>query len=371
MNRLILIGNGFDLAHGMETRYEDFILYYLKSCLQKAMERPDITYEDTMLKAIVLCEDKETLKNIDSLTDILKYKLIPKEFQRSNEVIPSLSLKDATKDFNFVIKSKFLDSLLNTFRYNKWVDFEFFYFNILKNNINNLDRIKSINSTFEELRIHLSNYIKSQQPKKLNPAFVKIFQSKLNQKSLHNSKTKYSSTFNALPKETIFLNFNYTSTIHQYLTKYLWGENFSEILIHGDAYNTSNPIILGYGDELNNEYKKILYGPSEGVKYFKNYWYAKTNNYSKLIEFIDSDFFEVFLIGHSCGSSDSVLLRTIVEHENCSLLHIHKYVKNHGESNFFNIHHNLSKLITFENQAILRKLILDESSSNIIPQISD
>ena len=28
MNRLVLIGNGFDLAHGLKTRYEDFINWY-------------------------------------------------------------------------------------------------------------------------------------------------------------------------------------------------------------------------------------------------------------------------------------------------------------------------------------------------------
>ncbi len=28
MNRIVLIGNGFDLAHGLPTRYEDFILWY-------------------------------------------------------------------------------------------------------------------------------------------------------------------------------------------------------------------------------------------------------------------------------------------------------------------------------------------------------
>ena len=26
MNRLVLIGNGFDLAHGLKTSYKDFIL---------------------------------------------------------------------------------------------------------------------------------------------------------------------------------------------------------------------------------------------------------------------------------------------------------------------------------------------------------
>lgn len=28
MNRLVLIGNGFDIAHGFKTRYENFIDWY-------------------------------------------------------------------------------------------------------------------------------------------------------------------------------------------------------------------------------------------------------------------------------------------------------------------------------------------------------
>lgn len=35
MNRIILIGNGFDLAHGLPTRYEDFINWYWEQWLQK------------------------------------------------------------------------------------------------------------------------------------------------------------------------------------------------------------------------------------------------------------------------------------------------------------------------------------------------
>jgi hypothetical protein len=36
MNRLYLVGNGFDCAHGMPTRYSDFILWYIKSCFEEA-----------------------------------------------------------------------------------------------------------------------------------------------------------------------------------------------------------------------------------------------------------------------------------------------------------------------------------------------
>lgn len=36
MNRLILIGSGFDLAHGLKTSYKDFIFWYLDQCFEKA-----------------------------------------------------------------------------------------------------------------------------------------------------------------------------------------------------------------------------------------------------------------------------------------------------------------------------------------------
>ena len=35
MNRLVLIGNGFDLAHGLKTSYEDFIYWYFSIFIKK------------------------------------------------------------------------------------------------------------------------------------------------------------------------------------------------------------------------------------------------------------------------------------------------------------------------------------------------
>lgn len=37
MNRIVLIGNGFDLAHGLPTRYEDFINWYWDCWLRNLM----------------------------------------------------------------------------------------------------------------------------------------------------------------------------------------------------------------------------------------------------------------------------------------------------------------------------------------------
>jgi hypothetical protein len=45
MNRLIIIGNGFDLAHGLKTDYNSFIVWYLKKCFAKALNGNSGSYE--------------------------------------------------------------------------------------------------------------------------------------------------------------------------------------------------------------------------------------------------------------------------------------------------------------------------------------
>ncbi|RZL20538.1 MAG: hypothetical protein EOO96_24965, partial [Pedobacter sp.] len=49
MNRLILVGNGFDLAHGLRTSYKDFIIWYLVKCFGNVSYTPE-TYQDKLLQ---------------------------------------------------------------------------------------------------------------------------------------------------------------------------------------------------------------------------------------------------------------------------------------------------------------------------------
>ncbi|MCX8601126.1 MULTISPECIES: AbiH family protein [unclassified Gilliamella] len=51
--------------------------------------------------------------------------------------------------------------------------------------------------------------------------------------------------------ETLFLNFNYTNTIEQYLSPEIKAKHLQ---IHGKLGNLDNPIVFGYGDELDNSY---------------------------------------------------------------------------------------------------------------------
>jgi hypothetical protein len=48
VNRLIILGNGFDLAHGLETSYRDFIYDYCLNFIKNVSEIG--RYEDKLLK---------------------------------------------------------------------------------------------------------------------------------------------------------------------------------------------------------------------------------------------------------------------------------------------------------------------------------
>ena len=48
MNRIIIIGNGFDLAHGLKTKYENFIIWYQKEWVEKLKKCFNNTISDEL-----------------------------------------------------------------------------------------------------------------------------------------------------------------------------------------------------------------------------------------------------------------------------------------------------------------------------------
>lgn len=51
MNKLILIGNGFDLAHGLKTDYNSFIKWFVTKCFREA------TFEVSALSSTYFLSD--------------------------------------------------------------------------------------------------------------------------------------------------------------------------------------------------------------------------------------------------------------------------------------------------------------------------
>ena len=50
MNRIVLIGNGFDLAHGLKTSYADFINWYWEQLMNKILSSMVSNIDDGLCK---------------------------------------------------------------------------------------------------------------------------------------------------------------------------------------------------------------------------------------------------------------------------------------------------------------------------------
>ncbi len=167
------------------------------------------------------------------------------------------------------------------------------------------------------------------------------------------------------PDQILFLNFNYTSTADLYLPK---GSEFKVNHIHGELGNDKNPIIFGYGDELDDDYKEISkLNDNDYLKNIKSIRYLETDNYRKLLSFIDSAPFQIYIMGHSCGNSDRTLLNTLFEHEKCVSIKPFYYEKPDGTDNYIEIIQNISR--NFNNMQLMRDRVVNKTYCRpLVPQ---
>jgi predicted ATPase len=98
----------------------------------------------------------------------------------------------------------------------------------------------------------------------------------------------------------------------------------------------------------------------------KSFQYSLTDNYRNLLNFIDSGMFQVYIMGHSCGLSDRILLNTIFEHINCRSIKVFFHRKNNGSDNYTEIVQNISR--HFNKKKMMRDKIVNKSLCVPLPQ---
>ncbi|MCT4119344.1 AbiH family protein [Elizabethkingia anophelis] len=324
MNRIILIGNGFDLAHGMKTSYKDFILDYLRTSISIAKEVG--RFEDLLIR-ITKRENFITPENLNKniaeweIKDIMRLKESP------NIPITNLTLPTNEKcEFSILIKTEFLDIILNFCDNFNWVDVENEYYNLLCtfSNKKKIREIKELNKQFQFIQDLLQIYLVKIEELFLNKDssyFRRIPLSEQLTQKLYNNKIENK------PESILFLNFNYTSTIEDYLLDIKNTiPNTKIINIHGKLSDKTNPMIFGYGDEDSTDFE-TLEKYNECLEFVKTYRYLRTHNYQKLLEFIDSNEYDVIIMGHSCGLSDRTLLSEIFNNNQCKSIRVLTYNK--------------------------------------------
>lgn len=437
MNRIVIVGNGFDKAHGMATGYQDFIEDYWKGVERKIFNGISLkSYQDDF---------------IHFKTSGMKYELVPALSQSENGTSYSRlksfikSCKDHTIELEFF--NDFWRRLSEASSLNKWVDVENEYYVALveilreqeRNKSNELMSLEQLNNDFAAVRRLLEEYlsriektkkqIRPIQDKILAPLRAKDFahshkmgltkhiQQRIDRiavelKRMESHNIEPSSIYNiedfkngeiqewvrklrdieergtrrqqirksmeqlpvflSLPEEILILTFNYTDTVERYVSNSSLAllPHMQCIYIHGRLNDSSNPIIFGYGDELDSNYKAIEdRNDNRYLEYIKSTGYHRTDGYRRLLEFTESGYFQIFIMGHSCGNSDRTLLNTLFEHPNCMSIKPFYYQPPEGEDNYSDVVRNISR--NFKDKQLLRARVVNKTYCEPLNQWQD
>ena len=394
MNRLVLIGNGFDLAHGLKTKYEDFMYWYWRGIVAYLVLQSKDVYEDTLCKV--------TNRKLD-------YWNLRELYHAENEELYSFLVNnDGAIDIYY---SPMLERINKSIQDKGWVDIENEYYELLKNYVLNnesLTQTETLNTQLHYLQEKLVEYLKSIEisekilrtdirpqiyaPFKIHDISIESRQAltdhiksdmEADKGSIDAKLSLYGDIYSPgritsykekflgnivlndelpidllLPNNIMLLSFNYTHTADLYCKK---GWIFTVNQIHGDLNNPKS-VIFGYGDELDNNYKSIVdKNENKFLGNIKSIKYLESDNYRKLLSFIESEPYQILIMGHSCGNSDRTLLNTLFEHKNCVSIKPYYYKWGEGEKddNYIELVQNISR--NFTDMKLMRDRVVNKT----------
>lgn len=356
MNRLVLIGNGFDLAHGLKTSYEDFINWYWEDWGHRLLH--GLTRDESDDLCSFRLKDNIEASN---WAYVWGWHYQRKDVTKPWDVNLVVECAKENKDLCEFKMSPFFERIITSIETKGWVDIENEYYSLLVLLYSHVkDNYLNLNKQLACLRDKLIEYLKLESNRiveskdciidKLNSPILK--QEVAVSSSVYN-EIRYDETIN--PESTMLLSFNYTNIIKRY------ERNVPRIetnYIHGNIDNAQS-VIFGYGDELDEGYKKLSnQNDNEALRYIKSIRYLESDNYRKMLEFIESAPFQVCIMGHSCGNSDRTLLNTLFEHKNCISIKPYYYINEKGEDNYLELVQNISR--NFTDMKLMRDRVVNK-----------
>lgn len=334
---ILIIGNGFDLAHGFPTRYKNFLKFIneVKEYCEKFKFTGNSVSDDykkdkDYFNFLIDLDEKNDFEYINNVFELSNNNLWVKYF---NTIFKDNSsyLGDTWIDFeneiakaiNYMSSSKINKKNIASKNYSFNVDENLLYFinAINKNSILN-ESSKTIDGIVYTTRnIYLSNYttLKKELLKDLKD-FIRCLEIYI---CIHINEIKPNKRITELDDiESIdaVLSFNYTNTYERLYGK----DNTKYHYIHGKA-NKNNTIdscqlVLGineYSDTSDdNDTEFIQY-----EKFFQRIYKRNGCEYTKWIEdkYEEDKKYNIYIYGHSLDSTDADVLNEFIELENCQI----------------------------------------------------
>lgn len=365
MNRLVIIGNGFDLAHSLKTSYKDFIDWYLEQRVLPLLTLISRVSEDALCR-FEIPRDSPYYRDwyiYSQNHNFFKNGL----FQRMDaKSILSIIEEDESC---LVERSLLLDRITQNIETKGWTNIESDYYELLKANADDIETCVSLNIQINFLKEKLAEYLTTQKVTIPIQGLLSPEDNTIGKEDVAQSSKKIISDYKqsrpspderlAISRgqykveETMLLNFNYTATAEIYQ-----GQNTKVNYIHGSLAKPEE-MIFGYGDEMDKDFKDLenrnenaLLENSKSIKYLE------TSHYRDLLSFIEGGPFQVYIMGHSCGNSDRTLLNTIFEHQNCISIKPFCYINEKGEDNYSELTRNIYR--NFSDKKLFRDRVVNK-----------
>lgn len=366
MNRIILIGNDFDRSLDIPTSYSHFLDWLISDTLTNLLQSPPNSLLDRLYSYTV--EDKifDITTNPNTFNWIKTIDLEHFDYKNFFEDVKKYE-GQSLFSLNIRPRHKLIESLFNFYDRNSWVDVEELYFHLLLNT--RQENISELNEYFEIIKNKLVEYLNRLEFKHDNSnSFNKYRKHFFGPIIKYNSSDKTYEDGIDLPESCYFVNFNYTPYLNKLLahntsvlSRYTTINN-----IHGEM--NLSPIIFGYGNETGDEYKRLERQSDDYLENIKSTHYFNGTNYRDLETQLHRPY-EVYIYGLSCGLSDNILLKTLMQKSNCKQIRIFYKKSKNNRDNFRNILMNISR--SLEDKEDMRSKIISQQSNDFIPQLVD
>jgi len=379
VNDIIILGNGFDLAHGLATGYKDYVRAMLIDSIQERGYDPE--YHDSPFR-IPKPRQRDRLLSDEVVQGYLDHGYDP------NLELLIMGYRDRAAYHRYKLPD-LISHIIEDFKSTGWVDLEGTYFSLLTRILaqEKFDRARviALNEQMGGLRKSLCQYLKNVTPTEpsdyINGHFISIREGdmmmaerrlKQNRETLRTSDKQaidtpersndqndaleivrglagitvltfnYTDTCEALYKDTLTIN---TADLPVVLANYLPVKRILPTFIHiHGSLKEEEDIVLGYGDETTDMFRELEdANDNERTKYFKSFYYMQNPRYRQFFEVLERGPFRLHLMGHSCGLSDRVLLSSIFNHPNLEDVKIYYHARGENENDYFQLCQNISR----------------------------
>lgn len=348
MKNVLVIGNGFDIAHGLYTKYIDF--YNFCNAIKRVInDKREIAIREDIKEELLRSEFMKSTANIINNKKIVNDDILEKMINicKDNYWLNCIEERNLSNDPHWCDIEGVIADEISKLAY---------VANNFNERTNPFDENSKESSEIAEMYNEVINQSETDNYKLSIYIFKEKLLSDLNDltwmleiylSKFLNRKSKTYKFFETLNIDYI-INFNYTDTYNK-----LYKKDIPTHFIHGKIRNNDKDamnMVFGIGDRINEEDNNYEF--IEFQKYYQRIIYKTGNDYAKWLD--NDEIMNIFIFGHSVNEVDGDIIERLITRK-----HTNIYIYYYDQQALNSIVANLTRILG-------KDMIIDYTNKNKI-----